>query len=201
MDGLIVLFIIMGIVSSLKKKKKKQEEKLKQYQRDNTFAEVFPEGADDEILQTEKIAKKAAEAAKKIPEPVKKAAAPVIREAAKAAAQEIPFTKEEWDKFLGSIGEKKPAAVKAEVQPSPEGRISLKQAMPEGFSPKLKSTQGESEEEHRKHLEKIARQEKLRQEKLETAREIRSMNRQKMRQAVVMSEILGKPVALRGKRG
>lgn len=208
MDGLIVLFIIMGIVSSLKKKKKKQEEKLKQYQRDNTFAEVFPEGEDDEILQTEKIAKKAAEAAKKIPEPVKKAAAPVIkqaapviREAAKAAAQEIPFTKEEWDKFLGSIGEKKPAAVKAEVQPSPEGRISLKQAMPEGFSPKLKSTQGESEEEHRRHLEKIARQEKLRQEKLETAQEIRSMNRQKMRQAVVMSEILGKPVALRGKRG
>ena len=201
MDGLIVLFIIMGIVSSLKKKKKKQEEKLKQYQRDNTFAEVFPEDEDDEILQTEKIAKKAAEAAKKIPEPVKKAAAPVIREAAKAAAQEIPFTKEEWDKFLGSIGEKKPAAVKAEAQPSPEGRISLKQAMPEGFSPKLKSTQGESEEEHRRHLEKIARQEKLRQEKLETAQELRSMNRQKMRQAVVMSEILGKPVALRGKRG
>lgn len=197
MDGLIVLFIIFGIISSLGKKKKKQDDKLKQYRRDNAFAEAFPECEKDKILQPEKAVKKAAEAVRKIPEPVKKAAAPVIGEAAKAAAQEIPFTKEEWDRFLGNMEGKKPE----KARPSAGKQIPAKQPMAEGISAPLKSIQGESEEEHRKHLEKIAADEKLHREKIETAREIRSMNRQKMRQAVVMSEILGKPVALRGRRG
>ena len=182
MDGLIVMLIIFGIISRLNKKKKKQEQASKAAQK----AEAFAEAA---AVETIKAAKKAV---KTVPEPVKKAAVPIV----KAVQQEIPFTKEEWDRFLGNMEGKKPE----KARPSAGKQIPAKQPMAEGISAPLKSTQGESEEEHRKHLEKIAADEKLHREKIETAREIRSMNRQKMRQAVVMSEILGKPVALRGRK-
>lgn len=59
------------------------------------------------------------------------------------------------------------------------------------------STQGESAAEHALHRERIlAREEALRREHEELL-EIRSMNLQKLRTAVVMSEVLGKPVSLR----
>ena len=185
MDGLIIILIIFGIISRMNKKKKKQEEARKA--RADAFEQAFA-GGEREIPhppQPAEPVKKLETALKKIPEPVKKA----VRE-------EIPFTKEEWDRFLGNIEGKKPAK-----KPVPKERIAEQRPLAEGFSLPLKSTQGESEKEHRAHLEKIAAAEKKQREQAELAREIRSMNRQKLRQAIVMSEVLGKPVALRGRRG
>lgn len=193
MDGLLIILAILGLISSLGKKKKQQRETMAQYRRDNSFEEAFPE--DETAVPPAKPVQKATEAAKKVDAALKKVPEPVK----KAIRQEIPFTKEEWDKFLSGIEGKKPAAQDM-PKSSPEGRISKHQPLAEGASLPLKSTQGESHEEHKKHLEKIAAEEKQRHEQAELAREIRHMNRQKLRQAIVMSEVLGKPVALRGKR-
>lgn len=185
MDGLLIILAIWGIISSLNKKKKKQEEARKAQA--EAFEQAFS-NAEKEIPHPPKTAepmKKLETALKKIPEPVKK-----------AVRQEIPFTKEEWDRFLGNIEDKKPAE-----KPVSKQRIAEQRPLAEGFSAPLKSTQGESEKEHKLHLEKIAAAEKKQREQAELAREIRNMNRQKLRQAVVMSEVLGKPLALRGRRG
>lgn len=196
MDGLIIILIIIGIVSRIGKRKKQQEETLKKFRRDNAFAEAFDE------------TEKAAEQVKKVPEPAKKAAAvqKAAAPVAKAIQQEIPFTKEEWTEFLEGIApEKKQPKVKARpvsaaAMVSPEGRASLKQPLPEGYSPALKSTQGESEKEHRRHRERIEAEEKRQREQAESLRSMRQVNRQKLREAVIMSEVLGKPVALRGRK-
>lgn len=180
MDGLVVILIIIGIVSRLNKKKQ-QEKARKAQQMADAFAQAFPE-AEKEVPKPAKAVKKAPKPEIKIPDPVQKAADSVL----KAVEQEIPFTKEEWAKFIADKGISAPKA------PAPK-----KQPLPEGFSPALKSTQGESEAEHRRHIEKIAAEEKQLHQQAENLREMRSMNRQKLRQAVIMSEVLGKPVALR----
>lgn len=183
MDGLVILLIIIGIVSRVNKNKKKQEEAKR------AKAQAFAEAAHAQAVK----------AVKKAPEPIKKAA----EAAKKAVMEDIPFTKEEWDRFLGNLDEK-PKAAPESGHPLPhvstEGRISRHQIMPEGMSPALRSTQGESEAEHRRHVEKIAAEEKRLEESVQTRQALTAMNRRKMREAVIMSEVLGKPVALRGRR-
>lgn len=185
MDGLIIILIIIGIVSRLNKKKKQQENAQKAQQEAEAFAQAFPEG------------KKPAVPVKKAAEPVRKPTQPVR----KPTQQEIPFTKEEWAKFLGNIETVSRKAAPAKQAAAPvQDKVPGKQALPEGYSPALRATQGESEKEHRRHLERIAAEEKQLQEQADSLRELRSMNRQKLRQAVIMSEVLGKPAALRGRR-
>lgn len=190
MDGLIVLLIIIGIVSRVSKSNKKKQEAAKKAR-----AKAFADAAD------------AVRNAKKVIEPAR-------REIIRAVEEEIPFTSADWDAFLKNAVPEKPAAAavvpaKAEKpaegmamkpKPSPEGRKSLKQPLPEGFSPALKSTQGESHAEHSQHVEKILLEEKRLTQKQEELRNLRSVNRQKLREAVIMSEVLGKPVALRGRK-
>ena len=179
MDGLITLIIIFGIISRISKKSKQKQEAVNKARRK---AEAFAEAAAVEAM------KGAKRAVKSVPEPVKKAAEPIVR----TVEKELPFTKEEWAEFV--------ARKKAAPQPSAEGSTGRTQVMPEGFSPELKSTQGESAAEHRRHAEKIAAEEKQRHEARLAEENLRSMNLKKLRQAVIMSEVLGKPVALRGRR-
>ena len=190
MDGLIVVLIIIGIVSRMSKNKKKQAEAAKRAR-----ARAFADAAE------------AVRNAKKVIEPARRG---IVR----AVEEEIPFTAADWDAFLKNAVPEKPAAAavvpeKAEKpsegmamkpKPSPEGRKSLKQPLPEGFSPALKSTQGESHAEHSRHVEKILLEEKQQAQKQQELRSLRSINRQKLREAVIMSEVLGKPVALRARR-
>ena len=85
----------------------------------------------------------------------------------------------------------KPAVKPVQEKPAPV--LLLENDEPEGSI----STQGESAAEHAQHRRKIlAEEEELRREHEELL-EIRSMNLQKLRTAVVMSEVLGKPVSLR----
>ena len=58
-------------------------------------------------------------------------------------------------------------------------------------------TEGESHEEHRRHVEELHRREAEETRATLAAQELAAMNVQRMRRAVVMAEILDKPVALR----
>lgn len=60
------------------------------------------------------------------------------------------------------------------------------------------STQGESEAEHAEHRRKILAEEARRREEYEAHQELRNLNLKRLRSAIVMREILDKPVSLRG---
>ena len=186
MDGIIVLLMIIGIISKINKNKKKKEAARKARQMENAFAEVS-------AMQ--------AKPAKPIPKPAEAVKKPAPVKAARPAPVKIPFTKEEWAQFLADEPMDKAGAsaegVSAAPGPSPEGRASRRQPRPEGFSPALRSTQGESEAEHKKHVERIVEEEKRMKTAAQAQHKLRSMHRQKMREAVIMSEVLSKPVALR----
>ena len=112
----------------------------------------------------------------------------------------VPFTKEEWQDFLAKMdapkAESKPAPEPTPVKtakPKPAPVLHVENDEPEGTV----STQGESHEEHAKHRAEILAAEQELLERQETLRELRRMNTRKLRSAVVMSEVLGKPVSLR----
>ena len=58
-------------------------------------------------------------------------------------------------------------------------------------------TEGETREEHRRHVEALHQREREETLAAEAATELAEMNLQKLRRAVVMAEILDKPVSLR----
>ncbi|MBP3409442.1 MAG: hypothetical protein J6J78_08460 [Clostridia bacterium] len=121
---------------------------------------------------------------------------------AKPSAQaKIPFTKDEWTAFLTDMEKQekkhraKPAKPARAAKPvkAPAPVLHLDHDEPEGTI----STQGESAAEHAEHRQKILAEEAKLREQQQTLQELRHLNRQKLRSAVVMSEVLGKPVSLR----
>ena len=69
-----------------------------------------------------------------------------------------------------------------------------------GGSMKHAHTEGETREEHRRHLAELHKREAEEQRASEMARELSEMNLQKLRRAVVMAEVLGKPAAMKKRR-
>ena len=61
-------------------------------------------------------------------------------------------------------------------------------------------TEGETHAEHRRHVEALHRREAEETRAAQAAVDLAAMNVQRMRQAVIMAEILDKPVALRTRR-
>ena len=176
LDGLIALLIIIGLVTSISKSNKK---------------------------------KKAAQAQK----------------AAKSAAQpgtvKIPYTREEWEQFLADAeGEaaakpapaKKAAAKPAAPKPAPQKRkANAPQMNVAAPAPAAMSTgsiavdanqgvEGETEAEHAAHRMRAARAEARRRSECAEAQAVAQVNLQTLRSAVVMKEILDKPVSLRPRR-
>ena len=121
--------------------------------------------------------------------------------ASPAAQAKIPFTKDEWTAFLADM-EKQEKKPKAKPSKPAKAAKPVKAAAPvlhidhdepEGTI----STQGESAAEHAEHRQRILAEEARLREQQQTLQELRHLNRQKLRSAVVMSEVLGKPVSLR----
>ena len=130
---------------------------------------------------------------------------------------DINLVEKYLEQALKSDGKTLPDAPKAEMQPA---QPIVKQAQPL-LKPAVKaarqaapvllidhddapegsiSTQGESPEEHARHRQRILAEEAQRRAEHETLQEVRHMNLQKLRTAVVVSEILDKPVSLRRRR-
>ena len=175
MDGLIVLLIIIGVISSISKSNKKK--------------------------------KKAAEAQRKAEKPSSAQSKP--------DAAKIPYTREEWAEFLKEEGvpeavvQPKPAAAKA-AAPAPKKRRA-KAVQSVADAPNAASTgpiapdprqgvEGETEAEHAAHRLRAAREEARIQIERAAEQVQTEVNLQTLRSAVVMKEILDKPVSLRPRR-
>ena len=141
-----------------------------------------------------------------------------------AQAQKIPYTKAEWNEYLRAqgIAQKQTAAAPARpaaaaqaasaerdsdhdarVRPSapPAGSREMVERMHRAVEcgmPGSVSAQGESEAEHAEHLQKMREDDLQTRMQSETLRELRQMNRARLRQAVVVREILDRPVSMRG---
>ena len=180
LDGLIALLIIIGIVTSISKSSKK---------------------------------KKAAQAQRKAERP--SPAQP------KASTTKIPYTREEWEQFLADAeGEaaakpapaKKAAAKPAAPTPAPQKRkASAPQMNVAAPAPAAMSTgsialdprqsvEGETEAEHAAHRLRAAQEDMRIGVERAAEQALAEVNLQTLRSAVVMKEILDKPVSLRPRR-
>lgn len=187
MDGLIVLLILFGVLSRLGKRKKKQPPNQQAKKRSD---------APPVIQKLQQIAEESAEQGKSFDmKGWEKAFADVQR---KAEAESEAFRAEMLKK--NSIEPPK------EPRPAPAGlhkakaTVEKRRNLPEGASAPLRAVQGESDADHRRHVEKIVREEKQRKEEAQAQANLRNEKRKKLREAVIMSEVLGKPLALRGGR-
>ena len=176
MDGLIVLLIIFGVISRISKSNKK---------------------------------KKATEAQRK--------AEKLSSAQPKPDAAKIPYTREEWAQFLKEDGtpkakaQPKPAVkqedvvkvVAAALQKQKAQAIQQRAAAPSreatgsiALDPR-QSVEGETEAEHAEHRRRAEAEEALRDSAQEARSAVAAMNLQALRSAIVMKEILDKPVSLR----
>lgn len=195
MDALIPLFIIIGlsVLGSSKKQKKAQEKTAKK-------AKAFHDAGEALQQAQEKIPFNKDEWMALLKEQSGTSASPASLKAAevRAKASLVQEKRPQPPKQAAPVSEKL-APIKAKPAKA-AAAVHLKTALahdePEGSI----STQGESRAEHAAHLARIhAEEEKLRQAQ-QTLREVRSLNRQKLQNAVIMSEILDKPVSLRRRR-
>ena len=135
------------------------------------------------------------------------AAAPNPSPQPKPQQTRVPYTKEEWAAFLNELNDagtptkaapKKSKAKNAAKKSAPQ---SSAQTRPDPFEDRTLTYEGESHEEHAKHLRRIEEEEARYQQERDALDELRSANLEKLRTAVVMSEVLGKPVSLRPRVG
>ena len=178
MDGLISILIIIGLAafSSSRKKKKKAQEKATA--RDRAFKEA------SQAIEQAKIpfSKEEWEALLKAQKPLEDTAKP------KAAPAKPKAKPARAAKPANAVKPSKP-------QPAPAAApvLHIEDDAPEGTV----STQGESIAEHAAHVARIHAEENRLLQTQQMLQALRGLNRQKLRDAVVMSEILGKPVSLR----
>ena len=180
LDGLIALLIIIGVVTSISKSNKK---------------------------------KKAAAAQKRaeVPSPAQQKAGPT----------KIPYTREEWEQFLADAeGEaaakpapaKKAAAKPAAPKPAPQKRkanapqMNVAAPAPAAMSTgsialdPRQSVEGETEAEHAAHRLRAAQEDMRIGVERAAEQALAEVNLQTLRSAVVMKEIIDKPVSLRPRR-
>ena len=175
MDGLIVLLVIIGVINAITSKKKQAKQAKKRAAQAQAFENAIP---------------KAQTKSKPRPQPK-----PQSRPKPKVDERQmrIPFTREEWKAYLSEMSEE---LVEKKAASAPIAHDDG-ESFHEGFI----STQGESIEEHAEHRRKIAEEEAQHRQEREALNDLRNANREKLRAAVVMSEVLGKPVALRPRIG
>lgn len=181
MDGLIVLLVIFGIINAITSKNKKEKQAKKSAAQAQAFESAIP---------------KAQAKAKPRPQPKAKPQ-PQPKPKADERQTRLPFTREEWKAYLNELSEELVATKAASSSKPASAAYDEGESFHEGFI----STQGESAEEHAEHRRRIAEEEAQRHQELEALNDLRHANREKLRAAVVMSEVLGKPVALRPRIG
>lgn len=129
-----------------------------------------------------------------------------FREAAQALnpkPDQPAISMEKWAEYLMQTDSSKAEAPKPKPEaPKPKpAKPKAKPPKPAADKPLREgsiSTQGESEAEHAEHRRKILAEEAKRREEYEAHQELRNLNLKRLRSAIVMREILDKPVALRG---
>lgn len=179
MDSLIALIVIIAIFNALTSsgRRRKREER--------TRAQADPRGAQPQAARTP----------------------------AREGRAHAPYTREEWARYMRDIDPMKVGqasnAAPARGKAAPAPREDLRPAAPKVVAPApveipsegSVSTQGESAEEHAEHQRRAAAEEAERRQAHEALRDLRAANRDRLRAAIVMSEVLNKPVSLRPRVG
>ena len=143
----------------------------------------------------------------------KKKKAAQAQKAARPAAQSgevrIPYTREEWAQFLEQESIPKPKAppkpaAKKPPEPAPQATTPMPKPVPAesgsiAVDP-MQGVEGETEAEHAAHRMRAAHEEARRRSECAEAQAVAQVNLQALRSAVVMKEILDKPVSLRPRR-
>ena len=115
------------------------------------------------------------------------------------SGERIPYTKEEWAKYLASQGiargKANPAAQTA--KPAAQTAPRVPKAPVAAASAVGVQIEGESEAEHGEHIRRILAGEAEARQRCETARELRRVNRERLRSAIVLREILDPPISMR----
>ena len=190
MDWIIVVLIFIGIFSRSNKKKKQAEQRRNQAWQEAAAAMNRQEPARGHIPPKVRA---------EISQFVKEISADVIEDG-------IPTIREAVQDIRGTLPSKKPPRPvmpkKAAAQPEAPKAGSMHYA-PADYQPmaaqRLETAriEGETHAEHAAHVDRIRADEQ--QSQAAQAREeiLRSVNLKNLRNAVIMSEILGKPVSLR----
>jgi len=183
MDGLITILILFGLYA-VRLSNKSVKKMRQQQQKQRALIETA------ETMKQEKIpfSKDEWTAYLKEMDPGKKKSAPIARKTVETRVKNVL-----GDDALQQIQKAVPVQAKASKPIAPAPAFNNDHDEPEGTV----STQGESAVEHARHRQKVLGEEARLRQQQETLQELRHLNRQKLRSAVVMSEVLGKPVSLR----
>ncbi len=198
MDALIAMFIIIGIVNALGSSRRKKEQQAREA-RKRAFQQA------EQARQAQTPAQRAqARQAKRTAVEAHRAHTPEELQAHLAAME---AARELTPSRTGASGGATPleSAARPDAPRPAEPLVTLPNR---GEAPARASrgegnvsTQGESEAEHAEHLRRAAAEEEANRLARETLRDLREARQDKLRAAVVMSEVLGKPVSLRPRVG
>ena len=133
----------------------------------------------------------AAQKVRPAPEPPEPAEEEPEEEATAQGADAKTLTPDEWEAYLKMQAEKS-AAEQAEAPSEPHE--SDAQSLP------VSAPEGETHAEHAAHNERVHEREQAERQRAEDARARRYASRQRLREAVIMREILDKPVSMRRNR-
>ena len=212
MDELIIiLLIIIGLAAKSSKKKKQQARKQRERQAgfDEISAAPPPKArpALDKIADAlEFVDEKAGQV--KIPYSRQEWAEFLNRTPAEKPAPAKPKAQPAGDRVSKAIlrsGDPSLIAGLESGRSSPAGNAAsegqeFQKLNAQRLRPSAQHAEGESHREHAEHRQRIIEEEARIHKEREDLKELRSVNLQKLRSAVIMSEVLGKPVALRGRR-
>ena len=120
--------------------------------------------------------------------------------------QRLEKLKAEAEKQLQAAGEALPDGALSDAAPVLQPEIAQGVSLHDdegcvGGSMAHVHTEGETHAEHRRHVEALRRRETEERLAAQAAADLAALNIQKLRQAVIMKELLDRPVALRGRRG
>ena len=170
MDGLIVLLIVIGVIANISKSSKKKKQ------------------AERKSAQPEPVAPSAARVSssrRELQQRLTKDISQIYEERAQQPLKAAPRPKPTARKTAAPVSQPAP-----QIVPAPVYSGSLHLSPDQGI-------EGETEAEHAAHLIKVEAEQALRDSAQDAREALAAMNLQALRNAVVMKEILDKPVSLR----
>lgn len=170
MQYVIILALLYFLFSSSSKKKKRAQQQGRQSEAERRIKPAQP-----------------------APEPAEPAEEEPEEEVTAQGADAKTLTPEEWEAYLEAKAEKS-AAEQAEAPVRPQESDVHAQSLP------VSASEGETRAEHEAHNERVHAREQAERQYAEDARARRYANRQRLREAVIMREILDKPVSMRRNR-
>ena len=170
MQYVIILALLYFLFSSSSKKKKRAQQQGRQSEAERRIKPAQP-----------------------APEPPEPAEEEPEEEVTAQGADAKTLTPEEWEAYLEAKAEKS-AAEQAEAPVRPQESDVHAQSLP------VSAPEGETRAEHAAHNERVHAREQAERQYAEDARARRYANRQRLREAVIMREILDKPVSMRRNR-